>query len=212
MESKSSPRLQGDIHRQPTPVFPSHFRVNGHTCRGLYRILQSLLHLLRKLWLRNSSLLFLVVLIISQLPVRFAGVGVSNPVSAADANFALSLSMTADVSASLKSGSELDAIGYGLDSTRVLRQAKKAQEAELADKLERLKASARPPDARRMVRSTTTGAWLTATPSSDFGTALSSTEFRDSLRIRHGLTPLGLASHCDACPHAWFTVGHASRA
>ena len=95
---------------------------------------------------------------ISQLPVRFAGVGVSNPVSAADANFALSLSMTADVSASLKSGSELDAIGYGLDSARVLRQAKKAREAELADKLERLKASARPPDARRMVRSTTTGA------------------------------------------------------
>ena len=146
---------------------------------------------------------------ISQLPVRFAGVGVPNPVSAADGNFELSASMTADVSASLKAGSELDAIGYGLDSKRVLRLAKKAREAELAAKLELLKASGRPPDARRMVRSQTTGAWLTATPSSDFGTALSSTEFRDSLRIRHGLTPLGLASHCDACPQARFTVGHA---
>ena len=117
--------------------------------------------------------------------------------------------MTTEVSASLKSGSDLDAIGYGLDSTRVLRQAKKAREAELAEKLEMLKASGRPPDARRMVRSTTTGAWLTATPSSDFGTSLSSTEFRDSLRIRHGLTPLGLATHYDACPQAQFTVGHA---
>ena len=117
--------------------------------------------------------------------------------------------MTADVSASLKAGSELDAIGYGLDSKRVLRLAKKAREAELAAKLELLKASGRPPDARRMVRSQTTGAWLTATPSSDFGTALSSTEFRYSLPIRHGLTPLGLASHCDACPQARFTVGHA---
>lgn len=55
----------------------------------------------------------------------------------------------------------------------------------------------------------TTGAWLTATPSQDYGTALSSTEFRDSLRIRHGLTPIGLPAHCDACPQSRFTVGHA---
>ena len=77
------------------------------------------------------------------------------------------------------------------------------------EKLDNVLASASHSDARRIKRSQLTGAWLTATPSADFGTALSSTEFRDSLRIRHGLLPLDLPSHCDACPSSRFTVGHA---
>ena len=40
------------------------------------------------------------------------------------------------------------------------------------------------------------------------GTNMSSLEFRDALRIRYGLTPINLASHCNGCG-APFTISHA---
>ena len=135
------------------------------------------------------------------LPVRFAGLGVPNPVSSATSHFNLSVEMTEAVTSSLKLGTDLDAASYGRDSSRIHAQDRKDREASLAAKLASTLESAPAADQRRLKRSKATGAWLTATPSADYGTALSSTEFRDSLRIRYGLNPLGLASHCDACPN-----------
>jgi hypothetical protein len=80
---------------------------------------------------------------------------------------------------------------------------------EHASTLESLLLVAPPDDQRRMKRSQETGTWLTASPSLDYGTALSKTEFRDAIRLRHGLTPLDLPSNCDGCPTKTFTVGHA---
>ena len=117
--------------------------------------------------------------------------------------------MTADVTASLRNSNELDAMAYGLVSGRILSQERKSQDKSLEAELDLFLATAPPAVVRRLKRSQTTGAWLTATPSTDYGTALTATEFRDSIRIRSGFQPQGLPSHCDACPTARFTVGHA---
>ena len=146
---------------------------------------------------------------LTQLPVRHAGLGIPNPVTSSDKHFTVSLAMTNQVTASIRNSSPLDAIGYGTVSAGILGQAKKSLDDQMAEQLDTILASASHSDARRMKQSQLTGAWLTATPSDDFGTALSATEFRDSIRIRHGFSPLGLPSHCDACPSARFTVGHA---
>jgi hypothetical protein len=53
-----------------------------------------------------------------------------------------------------------------------------------------------------------TGMWLTTTPTRLNGTELSADKFRDSLRLRLGLTPLALPASCDGCGQP-FTVGHA---
>ena len=71
-----------------------------------------------------------------------------------------------------------------------------------------IRAASDPATQRRMLRATETGAWLTAMPDRLNGTELSAEEFRDSLRLRFGLTPLGLPDRCDGCGQR-FSVGHA---
>jgi hypothetical protein len=71
-----------------------------------------------------------------------------------------------------------------------------------------IKAAASQMAARRMERAKLTGAWLTVMPDKLNGTVLSAEEFRDSLRLRFGLTPTSLPSRCDGCGQR-FTLEHA---
>jgi hypothetical protein len=61
---------------------------------------------------------------------------------------------------------------------------------------------------RRMLRAKETGTWLTTMPNRLNTTELSADEFRDSLRLRLGLDPLGPPDRCDGCGHR-FSLGHA---
>ena len=61
-----------------------------------------------------------------------------------------------------------------------------------------------------MMRSKETGRWLTNLPNTLNGTVLSEEEFRDSLRLRFGLTPLKLPSNCDGCGKK-FDFNHAQQ-
>ena len=146
---------------------------------------------------------------ITQLPVRIAGLGIPMPELHAQRHYMTSVNMTAEVTSSLKTGDELDAINYGRESTRILQDHKALQTVDLEQALRPILEEATPSARRRMERSRHTGAWLTATPSDDYGTALSCAEFRDALRIRNGLVPNGLPTFCSACQSARFTVGHA---
>jgi len=74
--------------------------------------------------------------------------------------------------------------------------------------LKRICCAVRPADARRMTRSTETGAWLTATPNLLNGTELSADEFRDNIRMHLGLTPTSLPQQCAGCDDP-FTIAHA---
>ena len=146
---------------------------------------------------------------LSRLPVRLAGLGIPDPLLHAQRNFMISRGMTEEISSSLRSGDTLNALEYGKNSSRILRDHKIVEHATMATLLDPIKAAASPFEKRRIERTRETGAWLTATPSQDYGTALSCTEFRDSLRIRHGLVPIGLPSFCAGCKTARFSVGHA---
>jgi hypothetical protein len=53
-----------------------------------------------------------------------------------------------------------------------------------------------------------TGSWLTAMPDHLIGPELSADKCRDSLRLRFGLTPLGLHDRCNGCGQC-FSLGHA---
>ena len=146
---------------------------------------------------------------LTRLPVRLAGLGIPDPLLHSQRNFMISRGMTEEISSSLKSGEEMNAIEYGANSSRILRDHKTVQAVVMESLLEPIIDAAPPFEKRRIARTRETGAWLTATPSQDYGTALSCTEFRDSLRIRHGLDPIGLPSFCSGCKTARFTVGHA---
>jgi hypothetical protein len=86
----------------------------------------------------------------------------------------------------------------------VRKRQKQAAEGRLANILE----DARPMAKRRILRSATTGAWLTTMPSLLNGTELSADEFRDGARIRFGLSPTALPHRCDGCGER-FTTEHA---
>ena len=119
-----------------------------------------------------------------------------------------SLEITEPVHRTLRLGTDLDAMGYGRISTRLLRAKKKLHDADLEASLKPIVDAATQTAARRMTRSRQCGAWLTTMPDTVNNTDLTKEEFRDSLRIRYGLEPLNIPSKCDGC-HQDFTVGHA---
>ena len=144
----------------------------------------------------------------SALPVRQAGIGVPNPVDTAATCYATSVASTAQLTASLCDGTDLDVDAY-------LREAKAARSAMMATrdtlgegKLSQLLGGASARTKRRVNRAKRTGVWLTAMPETLNGTDLSAEEFRDSLRLRYGLPPRTLPSKCDGCSQP-FSVEHA---
>ena len=60
---------------------------------------------------------------------------------------------------------------------------------------------------KRLERIGQTGAWLTMIPNRLNGTLLSMEEWRDNARLRYGMRPGGLCTHCDGC-RAHFTIEH----
>ena len=142
------------------------------------------------------------------LPVRQAGLGIPDPRDRAAPNYDASCAMTAPLITSLTDRSPLSALEYAVDASiqRDASRAARAREAEATSK--ELQAAASQLQARRMDRARETGAWLTAMPDTLNGTVLAAEEFRDSLRLRYGLTPTSLPGRCDGCGER-FTVDHA---
>jgi hypothetical protein len=121
------------------------------------------------------------------LSVWHAGLGVPDPKS------------TGELVTSLTSRSKLHTVTCKARSSKLPQCFVKEREEAGSVQIEALKATAGPTAARRMERAHATGAWLTAMPyrlnRTDLsayrlnGTDLSADEFRDSLRLRLGLTP-----------------------
>lgn len=139
---------------------------------------------------------------------KAGGVGIRNPVHTADRCNATSVACTRVlVDALLKRGEwSLDRHMKCARNGR-LRGVRVRKERE-GEAFQAVRAAASAVDKRRLDRAPHTGRWLNVIPNERNDTALSAEEFRDSLRLRLGLQPLGLPSRCDACD-APFTVGHA---
>jgi hypothetical protein len=142
------------------------------------------------------------------MPVRCAGLGIADPVQTADGCHAASVECTRELTSTLRAGTDLDVQVHAAEAAKYRRKLRKEKDEAQKVELELLCAAERPATARRMRRSTQTGAWLTAMPNALNGTELSEEEFRDNLRLRFGLHPLSLPAQCDGCNQK-FTVEHA---
>jgi hypothetical protein len=75
-------------------------------------------------------------------------------------------------------------------------------------KLHTILRNATPMEKRRIIRSASTGAWLTTMPNLLNGSDLSADAFQDGLCLRIGLKPTALPPRCDGCGDH-FTIEHA---
>ena len=105
-------------------------------------------------------------------------------------------------------GKDIDVGQFLRDASDTVTSIKRERNVRLEEELKSLMASSTAQVKRRIAKNCLTGPWLTAEPNTLNGTELTCDEFRDSLRIRLGLTPLGLQARCDGCNQR-FTVGHA---
>jgi hypothetical protein len=143
------------------------------------------------------------------LSVKKAGLGVPIPRETACSNHEASKGITKVLTKSLVEGSDLNTVAYSERASSVRRECRKARLKDEDRKLGLIiDSSSSKQVARRMERAKETGAWLTATPDRLNGTELSAEEFRDSLRLRFGLSPLSLPQRCEGCKQR-FTVEHA---
>ena len=142
------------------------------------------------------------------LTTRCAGLGIPDPTRTATECHATSVACTQVLTESLISGTDLDAQVHAMHAGKERQARRKVHKDAAEAQLKELTADLDPPAARRYARAKQTGSWLTTTPDLLNGTVLSSEEFRDSLRLRYGLTPLSLPERCDGCSQK-FSVGHA---
>ncbi len=138
------------------------------------------------------------------LPVKWGGMGIRNPVWTAEHNLYTSQFCTSALQASLRANTNLN-VGDHRRKVRVGRELAEESTREMYDEI--LADLCHQGDSRRLNRVAATGSWLTVDPDEANGTTLTPEEFRDSARLRLGLTPLNLPSTCDGCM-APFTVDH----
>jgi hypothetical protein len=143
-----------------------------------------------------------------ELTVKSAGLGIPNPTNTAPDCHAASAACSGELSASLRGNADLDVKAH----RDVVKQARRKQMKIRCNRektvLDSIIQGASRMEARRLQRTTGTGTWLTAVPDRLNGTELSPLEFRDSIRMRCGLTPANLPAVCDGCQQP-FTVDHA---
>ena len=142
------------------------------------------------------------------LPVKLGGIGIPDPTTTGAICFASSMESTGLLQTSLITGGPLCASAHRTEAAVGRRAVLKRKKTELETQLATILDAARPADKRRITRSKTTGAWLTTMPSLLNGTVLSAEEFRDSIRLRLGLTPHSLPHRCEGCGER-FTTDHA---
>jgi hypothetical protein len=143
------------------------------------------------------------------LSTKSAGMGLPDPAGSAKANSDASADSTSALVTALLAGEELDLATHSATVSAGRRRARQARMASEAGTLKTLLRAAPDPEAKsRLERNCETGAWLVCSPCTLNGSDLSADQFRDSARLRLGLTPLKLPARCDGCG-AIFTVEHA---
>jgi hypothetical protein len=149
-----------------------------------------------------------VRLLLQGLPVKHAGLALSDPTKSAESNYEASVLVASHLLAALRGteafrSTEHVAVIKAVRSELTSRK-KKTNDTALYSVLSKL-----PCDLRRTVeRGKQTGQWLAVTPSTFNDTELSAQEFRDALFLSYGRSPGDLPSHCDGCGQK-FTIQHA---
>jgi hypothetical protein len=141
--------------------------------------------------------------------VKQGGLNIRNPVEGAEALHEASSAAGVVLVESLKTGSELDLELHKQCVREAGAEARKRRADAEKAKVEQMKASGSKPVKKRLERIGQCGAWLTTTPNKLNGNLLSMEEWRDNVRLRYGLKPIGLCERCDGVGcNAGFTVEH----
>ena len=144
------------------------------------------------------------------LSTKSAGAGIRDPRTRADAEFRASRECSEELVNALVLGKELDIAAHEAQVEWGRINAREARAEADSEIFLRLAEQLGPEAKRRMERAKHTGGWLNILPQYRNGTVLSAGEFRDSIRIRFGLSPLNMPSKCDGCGSK-FTLGHAMK-
>ena len=145
--------------------------------------------------------------LLASLPVKCAGLAITNPVSTSQANYNASTLVCSHLPQAIQGKSEFYELvhqGCLMSHHRTTALREDAATATLLTILEKLN----PKDRRIITRGCQTGAYLSAVPSSINGSTLGEMEFQDSIRTRVALAPLNLPATCDGCGEN-FSITHA---
>ena len=139
--------------------------------------------------------------------VKRGGLGILDPTQAAAHNYATSQECCGELVESLVQREGLNYAAHRLcvrlgSWSAQLERAKREEKAMTG----RMGAGSKS-GKHKLMRSMETGAWLTVVPDSLNGTELSQEEFRDNLRLRYSLRPIGLQERCDGCGSS-MTIEH----
>ena len=145
---------------------------------------------------------------LSSLPVRCAGIAITNPVTTSQSNYVASTIVCSHLIQAIQGKSEFCEMSH---NGCLLSRFKSAEmRVDAADEAHRilLETLPLPRDRRAIERGCKTGSFLSAVPSTINGSTLGEIEFQDSIRLRAALPLLNLPSHCDGCGEN-FTIAHA---
>ena len=170
---------------------------------------------------------------VAALPARDGGLGVSNPVSTAQASFEMSVAITTNLSALITNQSD-DLAQFDREEVQKKkrewiknkREGEKIQKRSLIERInaeqvceevpqetdEPSRKGRKPPDpplirALEMASQRGASSWLTARPLGEYDFSLSKRDFRDGLHVRYGKRPADLPQRC-ACGEK-FDLQHA---
>ncbi len=146
--------------------------------------------------------------VLMSLAAKHGGLGIRNPVVAAESLQKASEQASRVLVDALMGDAELDLVEHAKcvrwARTGAQGERREREEAFLADYGRRKG----PKVAKRLRRLMDGSAWLTRVPSRLDGTQLTKLEWHDVVSLRYGFRPAGLIQQCDGCG-ANFSVGHA---
>jgi hypothetical protein len=138
---------------------------------------------------------------IVQLPVRYGGLGISNPRTSADQEYENSTYVTEALTEQIFNQDQSASVDLG----RIMTRKKVLEQAQETEYLRQFKAicehkdtSSRSKRLLELAREKGAGAWLTALPIQSLGYAFNEEDFRGSLSIRYGWRIKNMPMHC-AC-------------
>jgi len=139
--------------------------------------------------------------------VKQGGMNIRNPVECADGLYQASADASTTLVASLLANAPLDSVNHRICVRTAGATARKDRIEREMEMVKAMMATSSKVVRKRLERIGDTGAWLTVLPDKLYKTCLSADEWRDNARLRNGMRPTNLCSHCDGCG-AGFTVEH----
>ena len=138
---------------------------------------------------------------IFEKPTRMAGLGIRDPVGAAQISFETSKRATTMLCKSILTGNAVNLDLYESDFQTVTREMKKIKnETDLSSTKDLINSLPEEKSVKmKRIFENKCSTWLSIIPTNENFFALSPDEFRDAITLRYNLTPKGLPSICDGC-------------